>query len=183
MVTTEPYLLKIGDMADKDPGKPYTRRDGMIFFNNHLVIPPGSSFIHALLQEFHDTPMGGHSGILRTMKRISQQFYWPSMHQTVRDYVAQCDVCQRVKSESMALKGLLQPLPVPNQLREDVSMDFVDGLPRSDHHTSIMVVVDRLSKAAHLIPLAHPYTAKLVAAKFIDAVVKHHGIPRSILSD
>lgn len=105
------------------------------------------------------------------------------MHKTIADYVAQCDICQRVKSESLSPKGLLQPLPIPNQLWEDVSMDFVDGLPRSDNHTSIMVVVDRLSKAAHLVPMAHPYTARLVASKFIDAVVKHHGVPRSIVSD
>lgn len=181
--TTHPYLLRLGHLADENPGGPYVRRNGMIYFNNRLVIPHDFPIIKPLLKEFHDTPMGGNSGVLRTRKRISQQFYWPSMHKTIADYVAQCDICQRVKSESLSPKGLLQPLPIPNQLWEDVSMDFVDGLPRSDNHTSITVVVDRLSKAAHLVPMAHPYTARLVASKFIDAVVKHHGVPRSIVSD
>lgn len=62
-------------------------------------------------------------------------------------------------------------------------MDFIDCLPKSDNHTSIFVIVDRLSKAAHIIPLTHPYTAKSVASKFIDNVVKLHGIPQSIVSD
>lgn len=61
-------------------------------------------------------------------------------------------------------------------------MDFVDGLPKSDGHTTLMVVVDRLSKSAHLIPLSHPYTPRTVAAKFVSQV-KLHGIPRSIVSD
>lgn len=62
-------------------------------------------------------------------------------------------------------------------------MDFVDGLPSSNKHTTIMVVVDRLSKSAHLVPLSHPYTARSVAAKFIEFIVKLHGIPKSIVSD
>lgn len=61
--------------------------------------------------------------------------------------------------------------------------DFVDGLPRSERHTSIIFVVERLRKSAHLVPLAHPYTARSVASKFVDYVIKLHGIPRSILSN
>ena len=105
------------------------------------------------------------------------------MHKTVHKYVTECDTCQRAKSESLAPKGLLQPLPIPQRLWEDVSMDFIDGLPRLDRHTSILVILDRLSKATHLVPLSHSYTAKSVVSMFIDAVVKHHGIPRSIISD
>ncbi|CAL9238536.1 unnamed protein product [Arabidopsis halleri] len=62
---------------------------------------------------------------------------------------------QEAKSTSLAPAGLLQPLPVPDQIWEDVSMDFIDGLPHSDGHTTIMVVVDMLTKSAHLVPLAH----------------------------
>ena len=62
-------------------------------------------------------------------------------------------------------------------------IDFIDGLPRLDGKTSIMVVVDRLSKSAHFIAIAHPYTAKTIANKFVEGVVKLHGMPRSIISD
>lgn len=62
-------------------------------------------------------------------------------------------------------------------------LDFIDGLKRSDENTTLMVVVDRLTKSAHLIPLSHPYTARTVANKFVDNILKLHGIPRSIVSD
>ncbi|CAH9130821.1 unnamed protein product [Cuscuta epithymum] len=183
MAETDPYLVRAGEAARAAPGKPYAWRDGLVCYNNRVVIPPNSRFITQLLREHHDTPLGGHSGILRTMKRLSRQFYWPAMHKTVTEYVSRCDTCQRAKAQTMSPAGLLQPLPIPNQVWEDVSMDFVDGLPRSNNHTTILVVVDRLSKSAHLIPLTHPYTASLVAKRFVDCVVRLHGIPRSILSD
>ncbi|KAF2282594.1 hypothetical protein GH714_043223 [Hevea brasiliensis] len=62
-----------------------------------VVVPPQSPIIHQLLKEFHDSPIGGHSGILRTYKRLVQQFYWPSMHRSVKYHVASCEVCQRTK--------------------------------------------------------------------------------------
>lgn len=180
--TTDSFLQQIGKLADAAPGKPYHRRNGLLCFKNRVVIPPASSIITSLLHEFHNTPIGGHSGTLCTFKRLAQQFYWPSMQKTIKEYVAACDICQRAKYESLSPAGLLQPLPIPDQVWADISMDFIDGLPRSDNHTSIMVV-DRLSKSAHMIPLAHPYTAKSVASKFVDNIVKLHGIPNSIVSD
>lgn len=62
-------------------------------------------------------------------------------------------------------------------------MNFIDALPSSNGKTSILVVIDRLSKYAHFLALAHPYSAKIVAEKFVDGVVKYHGLPRSIVSD
>lgn len=183
LATTDSYLVRIGEAATAQPGKPYAWKDGLFCYNNRVVIPPGSPFIAQLLHEHHDTPVGDNFGVLRTFKRLSRQFYWPSMHKVVMEYVSKCDICQRAKSQTLSPAGLLQPLPIPHQIWEDVSMDFVDGLPRSSHHTSILVVVDRLSEAAHLIPLAHPYTTSQVATRFINTVVRLHGIPRSILSD
>ncbi|RVW48758.1 Transposon Tf2-8 polyprotein [Vitis vinifera] len=180
---SNPYMQRIGQLATKQPRQPYQWRNGLVCYNNRIVVPPGSPLIHRLLREFHDTPMGGHSGILRTYKRLSQQFYWPSMRRSVHQYVAACDVCQKAKAETMSPAGLLQPLPIPCQVWDDITMDFIDGLPRSDGKTSIMVVVDRLSKSAHFIAIAHPYTAKTLANKFVEGVVKLHGMPRSIISD
>ena len=64
-----------------------------------------------------------------------------------------------------------------------VSMDFIDGLPTSGHANCIMVVVDKLSKFAHFIPLHHPYTAQRVAQAFLDIIFKIHGLPTHIISD
>lgn len=79
--------------------------------------------------------------------------------------------------------GLLQPLPVPDQIWEDLSMDFIMGLPCSKGYDAIFVVVDRLSKYVHFILLKHPYSAKSLAVVFIKEVVHLHGLPKSIISD
>lgn len=105
------------------------------------------------------------------------------MKKIVREYVRSCKVCQRNKRETVAPLGLLQPLPIPNQIWEDLAMDIIDGLPVSYNKNSIMVVVDRLSKYIHLFPLTHPYTASSVAQVFMEGVCKLYGVPKSIVSD
>jgi transposase InsO family protein len=79
--------------------------------------------------------------------------------------------------------GLLLLLPVPAQVWSDISIDFVEGLPKVSGKSVILTVVDRLSKYAHFIPLAHPYTVETVARVFFAEIVRPHGIPTSIVSD
>ena len=129
-------------------------------YKNRVVIPPNSQIIKQLLREFHDSPIRGHSGVLRTYKRLAQQFYWPSMFQIVQDYVSSCDICQRVKSKTLAPAGLLQPLPIPCLVWDDITMDFIKGLPTSNGKNTILVVVDRLSKSAHFFCLSPSFHCK-----------------------
>ncbi|GKE07039.1 retrotransposable element Tf2 [Tanacetum coccineum] len=157
--------------------------DQFLFYKRRLVIPNISNLKVRLLQEAHDTPSGGHGGFLKTFKRLSDQFYWPRMKQEVRLFVQQCLVCQQQKYQTLSPAGLLQPLPVPTRIWEDISMDFIVGLPPSGRFDTILVVVDRLSKYAHFICLSHPFTAKVVASAFCKEVVRLHGFPRSIVSD
>lgn len=87
------------------------------------------------------------------------------------------------KCIALALSGLLQPLHILEQVWEDLSMDFIEGLPKSDGSDSILVVVDQLSKYGHFIPIKHPFSAQVVASPFVRKVVRLHGMPRSIVTD
>ena len=117
------------------------------------------------------------------MKRLGSVCYWKGLKKDVREFVRSCDVCQQFKYDAAASPGLLQPLPIPEKVWSDISMDFLEGLPNSRGFTVIWVVVDRLSKYAHFIPLSHPYTVVSIAQLFLDHIYKLHGLPTSIVSD
>jgi hypothetical protein len=103
------------------------------------------------------------------------------MKQDIHKFVVECEACQRNKGETVKSPGTLQPLPIPPAIWKDISMDFITGL--LGNKSVIMVVVDRLSKYAHLCALHHPFTASTVAQTFMDQVFKIHGMPNSIVSD
>nr|GEV20053.1 Ty3/gypsy retrotransposon protein [Tanacetum cinerariifolium] len=133
-----------------------------------------------LLREFHDTPSVGHGGI---KKMLIALFYWPGMRKSVEEYIRQCLVCQQTKYSTQATGGYLQPLPTPTAVWEDVSINFITGLPVSKGMSVILVVVDRFSKYAHFGSLPTSFNAHKVAELFLEIVIKHHGIPKTIVSD
>lgn len=83
----------------------------------------------------------------------------------------------------MKVPGLLQPLSIPTQAWQSVSLDFIEGLPKSGSYDVILVVIDRFSKCAHFVPLAHPYTAMQVAQTYMNNIYRLHGLPNSIVFD
>lgn len=105
------------------------------------------------------------------------------MKQTVQTFVQQCEVCQQAKIERIRQPGLLQPLSVPSQAWEVVSLDFIEGLPPSDRYNAILVVVDKFTKYGHFIPIHHPYTAMQIAKVYLDNIYKLHGLPKAMISD
>jgi len=105
------------------------------------------------------------------------------MKADVDSYIKQCTIGQQAKHYHNHPAGLLQPLPIPSGAWTVVSLDFIEGLPKSEGFSVIMVVVDRLTKFAHFIPVKHPYTAPAIAKIFLDNIVKLHGMPHSIVSD
>ncbi|KAJ9568381.1 hypothetical protein OSB04_004347 [Centaurea solstitialis] len=105
------------------------------------------------------------------------------MTNTIREFVQACDTCQRYKAATTAPAGLLQPLPIPNAIWDDISLDFITGLPKSKGFDVILVVVDRLSKYCHFIALKHPITARHLADVFVREIIRLHGIPKTVLSD
>jgi transposase InsO family protein len=105
------------------------------------------------------------------------------MKQQIIDFVKNCHVCQKNKYDNIPYPGLLQPLPLPEMAWTHISMDFIEGLPKSQNKDVILVAVDRLSKYAHFIALSHPYNAAEVAQLFLDNIFKLHGLPKVILTD
>jgi len=134
-----------------------------------------------VLSELHATPIVGHSGFTKTYDRVKHFFFWEGMKQDIRKFVSECEVCQCNKGEIVKSLGTLQPLPIPPTIWKDISMDFIIGLPKSGNKSVIMVVVDCLSKYAHVCALHHPFTTSTVAQIFMDQVFKLHGMPNSIV--
>ncbi|VFQ95935.1 unnamed protein product [Cuscuta campestris] len=157
--------------------------DGILYYDHRLYISPESPLCLQLLHEFHATPTAGHQGVDRTFRRLAAIFFWPGMCRAVRQFVASCTICQATKYSTQKPGGLLRPLPIPDRVWEAVSLDFVTGLPPSKGFTAVLVVVDRLSKYVHFGPLPTGFDAPRVALLFVDIVVKHHGFPRSLVSD
>ncbi|WVZ12616.1 hypothetical protein V8G54_017146 [Vigna mungo] len=184
-VEVDEFLQKVMNDVRRDPNThpAYTLEHERLHHKGRLVLSAKSKWIPKLLAEFHVTQTGGHSGVYRTYRRIAQSLYWVGMKKDVTEFVAKCLVCQQHKYLTSSPQGLLQPLPVPNAIWEELSMDFIVRLPKSQGFDAILVVVDRLSKYAHFLPLKHPYSAKTVAEIFIREIVRLHGIPQSIVSD
>jgi hypothetical protein len=136
-----------------------------------------------VLSELHATLIVGHLGFTKTYDWVKRFLFWDGMKQDVRNFVVECDVFQHNKGETIKYLGTLQPLPIPLAIWRDISMDFIVGLPKSGNKSVIMVVVDHLSKYAHLCALQNPFTSSTMAQLFMDQVFKLHGMPHSIVSD
>nr|AEV42261.1 hypothetical protein [Beta vulgaris] len=184
-ISQDPDIRKLREevQSGKAPLAGFTEEQGVLKFKGRLVVPRKVAMTSRLIHEYHATPMGGHSGIFKTYQRLATEWFWKGMKQDVITFIQECAVCQQNKTSSLAPAGLLQPLPIPTLIWEDVSMDFVEGLPKSGGWDSILVVVDRLSKYGHFIGLRHPFSAATVAQVFIKEVVKLHGFPTTIVSD
>jgi hypothetical protein len=177
----DPALVALhGEITAGSRPAPWTIAGGMVMFGGRLYLPPTSPLLQEILQATHDD---GHEGVQRTLHRLRRDFHFPNMKERVQDWVRACAVCQRNKSEHLHPAGLLLPLPVPQAVWTDVTLDFVEALPRVRGKSVILTVVDRLSKYCHFIPLAHTYSAESVAQAFFSEVVRLHGVPQSMVSD
>ncbi|WVZ53938.1 hypothetical protein U9M48_004823 [Paspalum notatum var. saurae] len=157
--------------------------DGIIKHQGLIWVGTNSALRTKIIAALHSSPIGGHSGSKATYYRLKRMFFWKGLRRDVEEFVQQCQICQQAKHELIHPPGLLQPLPVPDGAWKDLTMDFIEGLPKSEAYNTILVVVDRFTKVAHFLPLKHPFTASQVARIFLDNIVKLHGVPTSIVSD
>jgi hypothetical protein len=115
---------------------------------------------------------------------LKQRFWWTKMKIEIAKYVARCDTCHRVKVEHLKSAGMLQPLPIPSWKWEDISMDFITGLPKTSRgFDSIWVIVDHLTKTAHFVPVKTDYRASRYAKIYVARIMSLHGIPKTIVTN
>ena len=156
--------------------------NGNLLYRNRKWVPDHEPLRTGLIHAMHASKSTGHPGRNITYQIIAREYFWPSMSNTIRQYVRNCSVCGRIKPWKDGLQGLLRPLPIPERIWKDISIDFITGLPESDGCTDLMVVTDRLSKDVVLTGLPDTKT-ETVAQAFINFVVGYHWVPDTIVSD
>ncbi|KAL0157924.1 hypothetical protein M9458_046000, partial [Cirrhinus mrigala] len=148
---------------------------GRLFVPDHLR--------REVLQWGHDSTLAGHQGVQRTISFIGRAFWWKTLRRDVQEYVQACNICARSKTINSPSTGELQPLPIPKRPWSHISVDFVTGLPDSHGKNTILTIVDRFSKAVHLVALTGLPSAKTTAELILEHVVRLHGFPKDIVSD
>ncbi|QRW26677.1 Retrovirus-related Pol polyprotein from transposon [Rhizoctonia solani] len=161
--------------------------NGLLYFvdnkeRHQLCVPKGLQI--EIIKENHDNlNQGAHAGLAKTYQQIASVYYWPKMAEGVRQYVFSCDICQKAGHCRHGPRGYLQPIPIPQQPFEVVSMDFVMDLPPSGECNAILVVIDKLTKYAHFLPCTTQINEIETARLFHDNIWCQYGLPRQIITD
>ncbi|KAL4016708.1 hypothetical protein IC575_024365 [Cucumis melo] len=179
------YLVEKRGLAEAGQAVEFSiSSDGGLLFVRRLCVPSDSAIKTELLSEAHSSPFSMHPGSTKMYQDLKRVYWWRNMKREVAEFVSKCLVCQQVKAPRQKPAGLLQPLSIPEWKWENVSMDFITGLPRTLRgFTMIWVVVDRLTKSAHFVLDKSTYTASKWAQFYMSEIVRLHGVPVSIVSD
>lgn len=166
--TTRDLLTRMAVDPASEPE--YKLQNGILRFKGRVWIGAHTETQLNIIRALHASAVGGHSGFHATYNRVKRLFAWKGLKQQLKVFVQQCLICQQAKTERISPAGLLQPLPIPKRPWAVISLDFIEGLPKSGGYNTILVVVDKFSKYAHFIPLAHPFTALDVAKVFMQDI-------------
>ncbi|KAL0544440.1 hypothetical protein IC582_019555 [Cucumis melo] len=180
--SNDPYLVEKRGLAEAGQAVEFSlSSDGGLLFERRLCVPSDSAIKTELLSEAHSSPFSMHPGSTKMYQDLKRVYWWRNMKREVAEFVSRCLVCRQVKAPRQKPAGLLQPLSIPEWKWENVSMDFITGLPRTLRgFTVIWVVVDRLTKSAHFVPGKSTYTASKWAQLYMSEIVR---VPVSIVSD
>ena len=133
--------------------------DGILGFQGRLCVPDVPELKREILDEAHNSKFAMHPGSTKMYRNLKDHYYWLGMKRDIAEHVSRCLTCQQVKASHMKSPGLLQSIPIPEWKWEEINMDFVVGLPMTrDRHDAIWVIVDRLTKSAHYIPINNTYS-------------------------
>jgi hypothetical protein len=178
-------LIK-GRIRDGDPKVTcfHEEVEGTLWFKDKLVVPRREALQRKIFYEAHTLRYSIHLGSTEMYHDLRQQLWRTRMKRETTHYVSECDTCWKVKADYMKPRGLLQPLSIPDWKWDDISMDFIVGLPLTAHKfNSIWVIVDRLTKSAHFIHINTTYKVQKYAEIYIPLVLCLHGVLKMIISD
>ncbi|KAD3067679.1 hypothetical protein E3N88_35559 [Mikania micrantha] len=149
-----------------------------------MWIPPTCPLKSTLLEEAHKSKYSIHPGATKMYRDLRVNYWWPGMKRDVVKHVEKCLTCMQVKAEHQKPYGKLQPLEIPLWKWEHITMDLITKLPKTRKgYDTIWVVVDRLTKSAHFLPIRESYSSEKMAETYVREVVSRHGVPVTIVSD
>jgi hypothetical protein len=160
------------------------KEDGILMYKRKVYVTNVQELKNLLSSEMHKVPYARNPSYQKTLVVVKNKFYWHGMKNEVVVYIAKCMECQKVKAEHIHPAGLLQLIPIPEWKWEVVTMDFITKLHRTaKQHDFIMVVVDKLTKATHFIPVKSVHKSANIVDIYMRENSKLHGVPKTILSD
>jgi hypothetical protein len=158
--------------------------EGVLWYKGRICVPNVKELKDNILHEAHESAYSIHSGGNKMYHDLNATYWWYSMKRDITEYATLCDTCQRVKDKHQRPARLLQPLQVPEWKREEIVMDFIVGLPRTQSgYDSIWVIVDQLTKVSHFIPVKTTYSGPQLAELYMSMIVYLHGVLKKIVSD
>jgi hypothetical protein len=173
-------------MREGDPNVTCFREDvkGTLWFKKRLVVHKEEALKNKILDEADTSRYSIQPRSTKMYHDLRQHFLWTRIKREAARYVSECDTCRKVKADHMKPRGLLQPLSTPDWKWDDISMDFIVGLPMTTRKfDSIWVIVDRLSKSVHFIPVNTKYRVEKYAEIYITRVLCLHRVLKMIISD
>ncbi|GJS86724.1 reverse transcriptase domain-containing protein [Tanacetum coccineum] len=160
------------------------RNDGALYYLDRIWVPLKGDVRTLIMDEAHKSKYSVHPGADKMYYDLRDRYWWPGMKKDIAEYVSRCLTCLKVKAEHQRPSGLLQQPEIPIWKWEGIAMDFVTKLPRtSSGHDTIWVIVDRLTKSAHFLPMREDYKMERLARLYLNEIVARHGVPISIISD
>ncbi|KAF5781372.1 putative nucleotidyltransferase, Ribonuclease H [Helianthus annuus] len=160
------------------------KADGAYYVTGRIWVLLYGGLRELVMDEAHKSRYSVHPGSDTMYHDIRTMYWWPSMKAHIATYVGKCLTCAKVKAEYQKPAGLLQQPKIPQWKWEEISMDFVTGLPRSQRgNDTIWVIVDRLTKSAHFLAIKETDKFSTLADIYLKEVVSRHGVPTSIISD
>jgi hypothetical protein len=157
---------------------------GVLRFRDRICIPDDIGMKKMILEESHRSNLSIHLGATQMYHDLKKLFWWSGLKRDVAQFVYACLICQKSKVEHQKPARLLTPLDIPKWKWDSISMDFVTSLPNTPRgHDAIWIIVDRLTKSAHFIPINISFPVSQLAEIYICEIVKLHGFPSIIVSD